>query len=124
MAAAKGGASCKVSKQSLTKVTKKLPKKWRKSHKQNYSTHMYRVLTQVHPSTKISSKAISAKCSYLVDSFECIASEAMQLIHYNKHHTISAMEIQSAIHLMLPEELAKHTISEGTKAVTKYTNSI
>lgn len=34
--------------------------------------------------------------------------------------TISSREIQSAVRLVLPGELAKHAVSEGTKAVTKY----
>ncbi|XP_078402299.1 histone H2B type 1-L-like [Cetorhinus maximus] len=123
-AATKGGASHKASKQSLIKVTKKPPKKRRKSRKQSYSIYVYRVLTQVHPSTRISSKAMSVMNSFVVDIFERIASEASHLIHYNKHRTISAREIQSAVRLMLPGELAKHAVSEGTKAVTKYTNSV
>ncbi|XP_041038494.1 late histone H2B.L4-like [Carcharodon carcharias] len=114
----------KASKQSLLKVTKKLPKKRRKSHKQSYSIYMYRVLTQAHPSTRILSKAMSVMNSFVVDVFKRIASEASHLIHYNKRRTISAGEIQSAIRLMLPGELAKHAISEGTKAVTKYTNPV
>uniref|UniRef100_A0A3Q3X023 Histone H2A/H2B/H3 domain-containing protein n=1 Tax=Mola mola TaxID=94237 RepID=A0A3Q3X023_MOLML len=32
-------------------------------------------------------------------------------------------EIQTAVRLLLPGELAKHTVSEGTKAGTKYTSS-
>jgi hypothetical protein len=31
--------------------------------------------------------------------------------------------IQTAVRLLLPGELAKHAVSEGTKAVTKYTSS-
>ncbi|XP_041052111.1 histone H2B-like [Carcharodon carcharias] len=120
----KGGASRKASKQSLIKVTKKPPKKRRKSRKQSYSIYVYRVLTQVHPSTRISSKAMSVMNSFVIDIFERIASEASHLIHYNKCRTISAREIQSTVHLMLPGELAKHAVSEGTKAVTKYTNSV
>ncbi|XP_078394045.1 histone H2B type 1-L-like [Cetorhinus maximus] len=116
----KGSASRKVSKQSLTKVTKKPPKKWRKSRKQIYSTYVYRVLTQLHPSTK----AMSIMKSFVVDIFEHITSEASHLIHYNKRHTISVREIQSVVRLMLPGKLAKHPVPEGTKAVTKYTNSI
>jgi histone H2B len=30
---------------------------------------------------------------------------------------------QTAVRLLLPGELAKHAVSEGTKAVTKYTSS-
>uniref|UniRef100_UPI00398F8146 histone H2B 1/2-like n=1 Tax=Pristiophorus japonicus TaxID=55135 RepID=UPI00398F8146 len=117
------GTSRKVSKQSLTKISERAPKKWRKIRKQSYSIYVYRVLTQVHPSTR-TSKAMSVMNSFVNDIFERIASEASHIIHYNKRRTISAREIQTAIRLMLPGELAKHAISEGTKAVTKYTNSV
>ncbi|CAI9728563.1 histone H2B, gonadal-like [Octopus vulgaris] len=52
-----------------------------------------------------------------------IASEASRLAHYNKRSTISSREVQTAVRLLLPGELAKHAVSEGTKAVTKYTSS-
>ncbi|XP_078385250.1 histone H2B 1.1-like [Cetorhinus maximus] len=110
--------------QSLTKVTKKPPKKRRKSRQQSYSAYMYRVLTQVHPSVRNSSEAMSVMNSFVLDTFECISPEASHHIHYDKRHTILAREIQSAVHLMLPGELAKHAISKGTKAVTKYTNFV
>ena len=45
------------------------------------------------------------------------------LAHYNKRSTITSREIQTAVRLLLPGELAKHAVSEGTKAVTKYTSS-
>ncbi|XP_078391190.1 histone H2B type 1-A-like [Cetorhinus maximus] len=123
VAAVKGGVTHKALKQTLIKVTKKPPKKWRKSRKQSYPTYVYRGLTQLHPFTRISSKAMSVMNSFTVDIIECIASKASHLIQYNKHHTISAREIQSVICLMLPGELAKHADSKGTK-YTKYTNSI
>ena len=59
--------------------------------------------------------------SFVNDIFERIASEASRLAQYNKRRTLSSREIQSAIRLLLPGELAKHAVSEGTKAVTKYT---
>uniref|UniRef100_A0A182YQR9 Histone H2B n=1 Tax=Anopheles stephensi TaxID=30069 RepID=A0A182YQR9_ANOST len=46
-----------------------------------------------------------------------------RLAHYNKRSTITSREIQTAVRLLLPGELAKHAVSEGTKAVTKYTSS-
>ncbi len=51
-------------------------------------------------------------------SLERIASEASRLAQYNKRQTISSREIQTAVRLLLPGELAKHAVSEGTKAVT------
>ena len=51
------------------------------------------------------------------------AAEASKLAHYNKRSTITSRYIQTAVRLLLPGELAKHAVSEGTKAVTKYTSS-
>ncbi|XP_067884222.1 histone H2B 1/2-like [Heterodontus francisci] len=117
-AAAKKGAKKTVSKQSA-----KGGKKRRKSRKESYSIYIYKVMKQVHPDTGISSKAMSIMNSFVNDIFERIAGEASRLAHYNKRSTISSREIQTAVRLLLPGELAKHAVSEGTKAVTKYTSS-
>ena len=61
--------------------------------------------------------------SFVNDIFERIASEASKLASYNKKSTISSREIQTSVRLILPGELSKHAISEGTKAVTKYSSS-
>ena len=98
-------------------------KKRRKSRKESYSIYIYKVLKQVHPDTGISSKAMSIMNSFVNDIFERIASESSRLAQYNKKHTISSREIQTAVRLHLPGELSKHAVSEGTKAVTKYTSS-
>ena len=58
--------------------------------------------------------------SFVSDTFDRIASEAGKLVKYNKRKTMSAREVQTAVRLVLPGELAKHAVSEGTKAVTKY----
>ncbi|XP_019364072.1 PREDICTED: late histone H2B.L4-like [Crocodylus porosus] len=91
--------------------------------KETYSVYIYKVLKQVHPDTGISSKAMSIMNSFVNDVFERIASEAARLAQYNKRTTITSREVQTAVRLLLPGELAKHAVSEGTKAVTKYTSS-
>jgi histone H2B len=98
-------------------------KKRRKKGKQTYSIYIYKVLKQVHPDTGVSSKAMSIMNSFVNDIFERIAGEASRLSHLNGRSTISSREIQTAVRLLLPGELAKHAVSEGTKAVTKYTSS-
>jgi histone H2B len=97
--------------------------KRRKKPKQSYAIYIYKVLKQVHPDTGVSSKAMSIMNSFVNDLFERIAAEASRLAHYNKRLTITSREIQTAVRLLLPGELAKHAVSEGTKAVTKYTSS-
>lgn len=94
-----------------------------KKRRESYGTYIYKVLKQVHPDTGISTKAMSIMNSFVNDIFERIAAEASRLAHYNKKMTISSREIQTAVRLLLPGELAKHAVSEGTKAVTKYTSS-
>lgn len=98
-------------------------KKRRKKRKESYAIYIYKVLKQVHPDTGISSKAMLIMNSFVNDVFERIASESSKLAKYNSKKTISSREIQTAVRLLLPGELAKHAVSEGTKAVTKYTST-
>ncbi|XP_043862643.1 uncharacterized protein LOC120457676 [Drosophila santomea] len=117
--AASGKAAKKAGKaqKNITKTDKKKKRK----RKESYAIYIYKVLKQVHPDTGISSKAMSIMNSFVNDIFERIAAEASRLAHYNKRSTITSREIQTAVRLLLPGELAKHAVSEGTKAVTKMT---
>lgn len=44
-------------------------------------------------------------------------------VKVNRKHTLTSREIQTSIRLVFPGELAKHAVSEGTKAVTKFNNA-
>lgn len=117
------GAS-KGSKKAISKSTKPPgDRKRKRRRRESYGIYIYKVLRQVHPDTGISSKAMSIMNSFVNDVFERIAAEASRLATYNKRSTISSREIQTAVRLLLPGELAKHAVSEGTKAVTKYTSA-
>eukprot|EP00897_Mesotaenium_endlicherianum_P005057 jgi/Mesen1/457/ME000101S10679 len=98
-------------------------KKRTKKVTETYKIYIYKVLKQVHPDTGISSKAMSIMNSFINDIFEKLASESAKLARYNKKPTITSREIQTAVRLILPGELAKHAVSEGTKAVTKFTSA-
>ncbi|ELT91191.1 hypothetical protein CAPTEDRAFT_207719 [Capitella teleta] len=117
---ARPGAKKAVTKAKTARTT---DKKRRKKRRESYAIYIYKVLKQVHPDTGISSKAMSIMNSFVNDLFERIASEASRLAHYNRRSTITSREVQTAVRLLLPGELAKHAVSEGTKAVTKYTQS-
>lgn len=108
-------------------------KKRTKTRKETYSSYIYKgalksipnseihnltvnpVLKQVHPDTGISNRAMSILNSFVNDIFERVATEASKLAAYNKKSTISSREIQTSVRLILPGELAKHAVSEGTK---------
>jgi len=105
----------------LEKLKKKHQKKRRpKRNYASYSGYIYKVLKLVHPNQGISNKAMAIVNSFVADLLERIAGEAGRLARYNKHRTISSREVQTAVRLVLPHELAKHAVSEGTKAVVKY----
>jgi histone H2B len=93
------------------------------------------VLKQVHPDMGISNKVMAILSSFVNDVFERIAPEVSseslllpfgnhsfnaffflfaELAAYSKKSTISSREIQTSVRLILPDELAKHAISEGT----------
>ncbi|KAL7614499.1 probable histone H2B.1 [Lactuca sativa] len=117
------------------KAEKKLPKegvssagiekKKKKSKKsvETYKIYLFKVLKQVHPDIGISGKAMGIMNSFISDIFEKLAQESSRLARYNKKPTITSREIQTAVRLVLPGELSKHAVSEGTKAVTKFTSS-
>ena len=96
----------------------------KKRKPETYSTFIYKVLKQVHPDIGISSKSMSVMNSMSNDIFQKLAAEASKLARYDKRLSITSRDIQTAVRLVLPGELAKHAVSEGTKAVTKYTTSI
>ena len=69
---------------------------------------------------------INSFANYIFERIAAKASievKASRLTHYYKRSTIASQEIQTSVQLLLPGDLAKHAVSEGTKAVTKYTSS-
>ena len=105
------------------KAKKPVVQKNKKKRVESFSVYIYRVLKQVHPEVGISKRSMSIMNSFIYDIFEKIASESSKLVRYNKKHTLSSREVQTAVKLLLPGELAKHAVSEGTKAVTKYSSA-
>ena len=73
--------------------------------------------------TGISKKGMAVMNSFVNDIFDKVMGEAAKLVRYNKKATLSSREVQTAVRLSLPGELAKHAVSEGTKAVTKFTSA-
>ena len=116
----KASPSKKGSPKKGGKRGKRKTQKRRRTRRETYGGYIYRVLKQVHPDVGISTKAMSIMNSFVNDLFDKVASEASRLV---KNKTMSSREIQTSVRLLLPGELAKHAVSESTKAVTKYTSS-
>merc|ERR550514_1277779 len=90
--------------------------KRRKKRVETFASYIYKVLKQVHPDTGVSRRAMSIMNSFVNDLFDRIAAESIRLARYNKKATLTSREIQTSVRLLLPGELAKHAVSEGTKA--------
>ena len=108
------------SKKPAKKTVAKGGSKAKKSKTETYKIYIYKVLKQVHPDTGISSKGMVVMCNFISDLFERIGNEAANVCRFSKKQTLSSREVQTAVRLILPGELAKHAVSEGTKAVTKF----
>eukprot|EP01083_Nonionella_stella_P087348 242962_1 len=111
----------KKARKSVKKAVKKAGGKRRKA-KASWKGYIFKVLKQVHDGTGISSKAMKIMNSFVTDLFEKVATEASKLCRINKTKTLSSREVQTAVRLLLPGELAKHAMSEGTKAVAKFSS--
>ncbi|KAH0775742.1 hypothetical protein KY290_007153 [Solanum tuberosum] len=121
--AEKSKAGKKLPKDGGSAAASDKKKKRSKKSVETYKIYIFKVLKQVHPDIGISSKAMGIMNSFINDIFEKLAQESSKLARYNKKPTITSREIQTAVRLVLPGELAKHAVSEGTKAVTKFTSS-
>ena len=98
-------------------------RKRRRTRHETFSIYIYKVLRQIHSETGISRRSMDIMNSFVTDCFDRIALEASRLVRVNRRHTLSAREVQSAVKLLLPGELAKHAIVEGCKALSKTTQS-
>ena len=106
-------------KVAKTATTPKDKKARRRSRHETFSIYIYKVLKQVHNDTGISKSSMNIMNSFINDTFDRLALEASKLVRASKKHTLSAREVQSAVKLLLPGELAKHAIIEGCKALNK-----
>ena len=115
-------------------------------HEHPWRRHVYEVLEQIHSSLHLSAAAADVLLAQLGASAHCvractthththpltsflshpsdalfddIVAEVLTLCRSRGRRLISSREIQTAVRLVLPGNLAKHAVSEGVKAVVK-----
>ena len=94
-------------------------KKGGRKGKRSFKVYIARSLKQVNKSLTVSGTAMKILNGFVVDQFDRIAVQAAQLARSTKRATLGSAEVQTAVRLLLPAELAKHAMAEGTKAVAK-----
>ena len=107
-------------KKGSVKPAKTDKKSRTRKNKRTWSRYVYKTLKQIHKDVGLSGKGMKVLNSFVQDIFERIAVEAAALTRFNNTKTMSSREIQTAVRLTLPAELAKHATAEGTKAVAKF----
>ena len=94
----------------------------------NYNVYIKRVLADVSVALG-KKKRMSKNALYQINQLVNLLGKAIvEKAHFlnskelqaRSKKTISSREIQSAVRLIFPSELAKHAVSVGTKAVTKF----
>jgi histone H2A len=98
---------------------------------EQFDTYIHRVQKQVHPDQRISGesvKLINDIVNYLALHISHKAVMLTKPLDYEAKgrktplgkKTISSRDVQAAVRLVIPGELAKHAMSDGAKAVTRY----
>ncbi|EGG17760.1 hypothetical protein DFA_08759 [Cavenderia fasciculata] len=105
--------------------TNKTPKKSKIKYT-SFSSYIHKVFKQVvAPDRKnekkysMSSKSMEVMNSFVLDTFERLATEAASLVRKTKRQTLASRDIQVATRIILSGELAKHAIVQGMAAVNK-----
>ena len=95
-------------------------RKQRVKKEESFKIYIFRLLKLVRPNNTISSKAMSIMNSLVNDLFLRVAKEASVIAQRNKKATLSWREIQTAVRLLYPGELAIHACAEGVRAKGKF----
>lgn len=89
----------------------------------NGRAEVWKVLQQIHPGARIHQGALELLVQLVQHCGDQLSFTAIELASTSTmedHLVVTSREIQTAVRLMIPGELAKHAVSEGTKAVTTY----
>ena len=117
-------------KKSPSKSPKKSPSKSpkagakKKPRALGFKTYINTILKQMHPNMGSRDLAKETIDEVLLQPLvKKIISVSRSMTVNRKEVTIQSKDIQAAVRSVLPGELAKHAVSEGTKTVTKYNAS-
>jgi len=96
----------------------------------SFAYYIHKVLKTVHPGSgeeggtrsrcTLSVKGMAVCDSLVTEIYDKLSREAINLTTKGRKRTLGSMEVQTAVRLCLPGELAKHAIGDGTKAVTNF----
>lgn len=88
-----------------------------------YGIYLHKVHKQLHGEKRytMSSKAMEVVNALVEDLERRLTDRAFSLAKFQKKSTLSAPHVQTAVKIVFPPDMGGMAISEGTKALTKYT---
>lgn len=116
-------ASPKKSPKASPKTSPKSDGKKKSRKMRTYGIYIHRVLEQIHPNMRIAQTSIAQLDQAIKVIIARFRNECIKLLELSRKVTINARTIQTATRVVFSGELAKHAVSEGTKALTKYSAS-
>ena len=109
-----------MTKPGRSRKDKSSHKRSKKKNYESFSLYIYKVLKSISSDIGISKKGMNVINSLVSDMFDQIAFESSKLVRYQKKSTLSSNDIQTAVKLLLPQDLGIHAIMEGSKAISKF----
>lgn len=102
----------------VRKATRKIPKT---VDAVEFDRYIHKVLQQVHPDQGMSHSSMDT----VNNMVRFLLRKVITCIMRTKvKATVTSRDVQLAVRMVLPGELAKHAVSEGTKAVTKFNSNL
>lgn len=90
----------------------------------DWKPYIKKVLHQVHSDEGISSLALNTVNSMVCFCCDNLCRTTQLLMKNANKNTIGVLDIETAVKIYLPGEIARHAVSEGKKAVQKYKTNI
>ena len=92
--------------------------KRRRKGKRSFKRFIARVNKATNKNTDMSKRAVKILDSFANDIFDRLAAASATICRNANSKTLTSAAVQTAVRTMLPGDLAKHSISEASKACT------
>jgi len=104
---------------SSTRPSNKVRRRKRR-RRESYQSYIFKVLRKSHPEFEVTDNSLRVMNSFIESVFSRVANEASSLAQSNDNKTVTTSEIQEAVKLLLPGELAKRAMSRGQEALNDF----
>lgn len=98
----------------------KVIKKHKKPKYTEYSNYIRKIASIRYPEIGMTSGAVDVVNSFTKDLVDRIASRSADLLRYKRTHTMTCREIQTAIHIEFPKDIAMHLGQSGYRAANTF----